>query len=326
MTATTTPSALSGPSRAASPRRTGVRPGARSRLLRRSAHAQWQRLHEPRRLLAIILLSVAGAAAVVWLVSRGDLVGADARAYWVGVRTWLDGGDPYHPTGPFLPYVYAPWLLPLFVPWALLPWSVAWFVWSGLNVLLFLWTAEWAYRRHPLATAVIVWLLLLPLIATVDTGNVTLLLALAVWAAQFVGPRLSASLWVVAASMKWFPVVLFFFLPPRARLWGVAAAAVALLLTLATWPQTLVQIDLALNFPRPLRLDYLLLLWATVPWFWRHADPLWWMNRRDLPRVARAAAERAEGLLRRWRRDPEHATVVARQAARVRLRAFFGLG
>ena len=326
MTATTTPSALSGADRTASPRRAGVRPGARSRLMRRSARAQWQRLHEPRRLLAIVLLGIAGAAAVVWLVSRGDLVGADARAYWVGVRTWLDGGDPYHPTGPFLPYVYAPWLLPLFVPWALLPWSVAWFVWSGLNVLLFLWTAEWAYRRHPLATALIVWLLLLPLIATLDTGNVTLLLALAVWAAQFVGPRLSASLWMIAASMKWFPVVLFFFLPPRARLWGLAAAAVALLLTLATWPQTLVQIDLAINFPRPLRLDYLLLLWATVPWFWRHADPLWWLNRRDLPLVAHATVERVERLLRRWRRDPERATVVARQAARVRLRAFFGLG
>jgi hypothetical protein len=63
-----------------------------------------------------------------------------------------------------------------------------------------------------------------------------------------------------------------------------------------------------------------------VPWFWRHADPLWWVNRRDLPRVAGAAAGRVEGLLRRWRTDPERATVVAGQAARVRLRAFFGLG
>ena len=121
----------------------------------RSARAQWLRLHEPRRLLAIVLLGIAGAAVVVWLVARGDLVGADARAYWGGVRVWLDGGDPYHPTGPFLPYVYAPWLLPLFLPWALLPWSVAWFVWRGLNVLLFLWTASWAYRQHPLATALI---------------------------------------------------------------------------------------------------------------------------------------------------------------------------
>ncbi len=90
----------------------------------------------------------------------------------------------------FLPYVYAPWLLPLFLPWAILPWTVAWVVWRGANVLLFLWSAEWAYRRHPLATAAAVVLLSPGLITTFDTGNVTLLLTLAVWLAQFSGPRL----------------------------------------------------------------------------------------------------------------------------------------
>ncbi len=302
-----------------------ARPGARRRLLARTARTEWLRLHQPRRLLAIGLLGLAGALCVVWLISRGPLVGADANAYWAGVRTWLDGGDPYHPTGPYLPYVYAPWLLPLFVPWAMLPWGVAWFVWRGLNVLLFLWTAEWAYRRHPLGTAVVVWLLLLPLITTLDTGNVTLFLALAVWAAQFVGPRLSAALWVIAASMKWFPVFLLVLLPPRARLWGLVAAGVALLLTLATWPQTLVQIDLALNFPRPLRLDYLLLLWAAVPWLWRHPSPLWWVDRRQLPRLAGAARGRVQAAVAGWRRDPEHASLAARRFAGSRLRAFFGL-
>ena len=42
------------------------------------------------------------------MIARGEAGGADARAYWAGVRIWLNGGDPYHPTGPFLPYVYAP--------------------------------------------------------------------------------------------------------------------------------------------------------------------------------------------------------------------------
>ena len=69
------------------------------------------------------------------IVARGEPAGADARAYWAGVRIWLSGGDPYHPTGPFLPYVYAPWMLPLFAPWALLPWDVAWFVWRGGTIL-----------------------------------------------------------------------------------------------------------------------------------------------------------------------------------------------
>ncbi|MGZ6260271.1 MAG: glycosyltransferase family 87 protein [Candidatus Limnocylindrales bacterium] len=316
-----------GPSGAAADHAPAVRAhGRRAAVFRRALQRELSRLREPRRILAIVLLGVAGAIALTWLISRGDLVGADARAYWVGVRTWLAGGDPYHPLGPFLPYVYAPWLLPLFVPWALLPWDVAWFVWSGLNVLLFLWTAEWAYRRHPLATAGVIWLLLVPLIATFDTGNVTLFLALAVWAAQFVGPRLGGALWAVAASMKWFPVLLFVFLPPRARLWGLVAAAVAILLMLATWPQTLVQIDAALNFPRPIRLDYLLLLWAAVPWLWRHPHPLWWLDRQRLPGLVRAGRTRLAVSWRRWRRDPETAAIAARRGAGLRVRAFFGLG
>ncbi len=56
--------------------------------------------------------SVCGAAIAVWILARGDLVGADARAYWGGVRLWLGGGDPLDPPPPYLPYVYWPWSLP----------------------------------------------------------------------------------------------------------------------------------------------------------------------------------------------------------------------
>ena len=55
-----------------------------------------------------------------------------------------------------MPYVYAPWLLPLFVPWALLPWDVAWFAWRAANLVLLAWSIGWAYRIRPLATAVTV--------------------------------------------------------------------------------------------------------------------------------------------------------------------------
>ena len=78
------------------------------------------------------------------LIARGEAAGADARAYWAGVRLWLNGGDPYHPTGPFLPYVYAPWMLPLF---ALVRAALG----RGLvrlaraTILLLLWTIHWAY-------------------------------------------------------------------------------------------------------------------------------------------------------------------------------------
>lgn len=281
-------------------------------------------LRKPRRLLAIVILGIAGGAVLTFLIVRGELAGADALAYWGGVRTWAGGGDPLHPQGLFLPYVYAPWTLPLFLPWAALPWSVAWFVWRGVNLMLLIWTAQWAYQRHPLATAAAIAILAAPIAATLDTGNITLLLALAVWAAQFVGPRLGGALWALAATLKWFPVVLLFFLPPRARLWGLVGLGVAVLLALATFPQTIVQMDLALNFPRPLRIDYLLLAWAGVPWLWRHPQPLWWLNRRDVPRLAGMWRERAADA---WLglRSSDAPTEVARQIIERRVRAFFGV-
>ena len=128
-------------------RPTRRRAGVFQRALRREV----SRLHDPRRLAAMaILIAVAGIFGA-GLIARGELAGADARAYWAGVRIWLAGGNPYAPTGPFLPYVYAPWMLPLFAPWALLPWDVAWFVWRGGALLLLFWTIHWAYKRKPLA-------------------------------------------------------------------------------------------------------------------------------------------------------------------------------
>ena len=147
------------------------------------------------------------------LLARGEPGGADARAYWAAVRIWLNGGDAYHPTGPFLPYVYAPWMLPLFTPWAALPWDVAWFVWRGGTILLLLWTIHWAYRQRPLTTAVIFALLAFPFGANLDTGNINLQLTLMLWAAQFTGPRLGGLLWALATWMKWIPAVHWLILP-----------------------------------------------------------------------------------------------------------------
>ena len=102
------------------------------------------------------LLIITFGCIAAGLIARGEPAGADARAYWAAVRIWLGGGDPYRPTGPFLPYVYAPWMLPLFAPWALMPWDVAWYVWRGGTILALLWTIHWAYSRRPLPTAIVV--------------------------------------------------------------------------------------------------------------------------------------------------------------------------
>jgi hypothetical protein len=273
------------------------RAGVWSRALRR----QTTRLRDPRRIVAIILLSVTFALLAAGLIARGEAAGADARAYWAGVRFWLTGGDPYHPSGPFLPYVYAPWMLPLFVPWAVLPWDVAWFVWRGATILLLLWTVHWAYRRRPLTTAVIFAFLAFPFGANLDTGNINLQLTLMLWAAQFTGPRLAGLLWALATWMKWIPVVFWPILSRDARRWGVLWLAVSVALSILTLPLTIIQLQTLFGFgARPIRLDYLVYLWAFVPWLYRRRDPFdflkpatwrrWWLEvRRRVPRAPSAA-------------------------------------
>jgi hypothetical protein len=256
-------------------RPTRRRAGVFRRALRREVH----RLNDRRRVVAMVLLMLTFGFIAAGILARGEAAGADARAYWAAVRIWLNGGDPYHPTGPFMPYVYAPWMLPLFAPWALMPWDVAWFVWRGGTILAWLWTIDWAYRRRALETAVVVALLGFSFGANLDLGNITLPLALLLFGAQFVGPRLAGLLWAVATWTKWVPAVLIFVLEPRARAWGLVWLCASILLTLATLPQTIAQLDALFGFgPRPLRLDYLVLLWAAVPWLWRREDPFDWLR------------------------------------------------
>jgi Glycosyltransferase family 87 len=298
----------------------------RAGVFRRALRREASRLRDPRRLLAMALLIVVFGLAAAGLVARGEAAGADARAYWAAVRIWLGGGDPYHPTGPFLPYVYAPWMLPLFAPWALLPWDVAWFAWRVSTVLLLLWTIDWAYRRRPLATAVVIVALAFPIAANLDTGNVTLPLALGLFGAQFVGPRLSGALWAVATWMKWAPAPLWLVLAPRARAWGVGWLVVAAGLSLLTLPLTIVQLQALFGFgARPLRLDYLVLLWAMVPWVWRHPDALWWLRPSSWSAAAGALGGRTRSWRARWRSDPVAARATAARAVRTRLRSFLGL-
>jgi hypothetical protein len=247
----------------------------RAGVFRRALRRQASRLHERDRLVAIGLLSLTFSLLAAGMIARGEPAGADARAYWAGVRIWLEGGDPYHPVGPFLPYVYAPWMLPLFAPWALLPWDVAWFVWRVGTILLWIWTIHWAYRQRPLMTAVIVAVLAFPLGANLDTGNINLQLTLMLWGAQFLGPRTSGLLWALATWMKWIPVIVWPILAPGARRWGLLWLALSAALSVALLPLTIAQLEALFGFGRrPVRLDYLIFLWAFVPWLYRRDDPM----------------------------------------------------
>jgi hypothetical protein len=279
------------------PRPTRRRAGVFQRALRREA----SRLREPHRILAIVILVAVAGVAGAGLIARGELAGADARAYWAAVRIWLNGGNPYAPTGPFLPYVYAPWMLPLFAPWALLPWDVAWFVWRGGAILGLLSTMHWAYLRHPLATALVILVLAFPIAANLDTGNITLILALMLWAARFAGPRVAGFLWGLATWMKWVPAPFWLILAPRARGWGLIFLLASAVLSLVMLPLTIVQLQALFGFgDRPIRLDYLVLLWATVPWLWLADDPVRWL-RPGTWRATLAGWRDAPGPRRRFR-------------------------
>jgi len=292
---------------AALPRST--RTQAHAGVLRRALRREAARLRQPRHVAAILLIGIAAGAGFAALFARGELAGADARAYWAAVRIWLGGGDPYHPTGPFMPYVYAPWLLPLFAPWALLPWDVAWFAWRAANLVLLAWSIGWAYRLHPLATAITVLLLGFSFLANLDTGNINLALVLMIWAAQFTAPRTAGFLWALATALKWVPIVFLPLLAPRGRAWGIVFLAIGGVLTLLTLDATLVQLQVLLAFPRPARIDYLVFLWCLVPWLWRDPDPVrylrpatwiaWtrsWLDDLRRPPVLLARLRRAFGL------------------------------
>jgi hypothetical protein len=205
-----------------------------------------------------------------------------------------------------MPYVYWSWSLPLFTPWAALPWETAWFVYRVVNIALFAWSVAWAYRRHPLATALLVLLITPALAATLDTGNITLLCAMGIWAAHFVSPRIGGLMWALAAALKWFPALLFLILKPRTRLWGIAWVGLFGILTLAVWPEVLRQLELVINFPRPLRIDYILLLWAAVPWIWSHPR---WFEWRTWDTQVDEARDKVDSTISTWWQGPRRASV-----------------
>lgn len=294
-------------------------------LYRRVLRRQAARLRDPRRLTALVVIGVVLGVFTAGLLARGEAAGADALAYWGSVRIWLAGGDPYTAVGPFMPYVYAPWMLPLFLPWALLPWDVAWFAWRGATVILLFWTAGWAYARRPLATAGAVVLLSFPIAANVDTGNVNLILVFMLWAAQISGPRLAGLLWALATAAKWVPFVFLPLLAPRARGWGVAWLGLFAIFTLATLPGTLEQIRTVFGFSRPARVDYFVLLWAAIPWIWRHPDPVWWLRPSAWPGIRARVTAWAASWRGRFAEDRGAAVRAAIHATRIQFLAWFGV-
>lgn len=222
------------------------------------------------RWAAYTVIGLTWAVLVGVLIWRGNAAGVDALAYWLGTRTWMAGGDPYVGTCP-LCYAYAPWAVPLFAPWALLPWPLAFSLWRFATLIGLAWTTVWAARRRPVLTASLFVALSVPMGINLDTGNVTLPLVLLLWTARRFGPGAVGAAWGLATGLKWVTAPLWLLLSPRARRAGLAALALTALADLLLWTGTLHQVLTVANMDRPIPFDYLVLLWAAVPWLWTDA-------------------------------------------------------
>jgi hypothetical protein len=76
---------------------------------------------------------------------------------------------------------------------------------------------------------------------------------------------------------------------------------------------------------RPIRLDYLVFLWAFVPWWWRHPDPLWFLRPSRWPGIVATFRTGAGRLRDAWQASPTAALSKVHRRTRVRLRAYLGL-
>jgi hypothetical protein len=205
-----------------------------------------------------------------------------------------------------------------------MPWDVAWFVWRGATVIGLVWSIHWAYKRRPMTTAVLLVLLAFPIAANLDTGNINLPLTLLLFGASFSGPVTAGLLWMLATMVKWVPAVFWPFLSPRGRLWALIWFLLAVVLTAITLPQTLVQLQVLFSFQRPPRVDYLVFVWAIVPWAWRRPEAFRWLMPSTWPGAAQAGAAAAKLWRIHWHRSPERTLEAFGRVARTRVREFFG--
>ena len=137
---------------------------------------------------------------------------------------------------------------------------------AGRSSLL-LWTIHWAYRQRPLETAIVVALLGVPVRGEPRHRQHQPAADAAAVGRPVHGPGRGRAA-VVGRDLDEVGAgpVLCRCSPRAARLWGLVFLAASALLSLATLPLTILQLQALFGFgARPLRLDYLVFLWALVP-------------------------------------------------------------
>lgn len=215
-------------------------------------------LRRPRLVLRFAIPAIVIALGLVFLRFGGLHI--DLEVYRFGIDALLRGGDLYGPlpltaNDISLPFLYPPFAALLLMPFALVPWVVAWpslILLSALSigVTLFvtakaLWPSGGTAGAVSVASAALPLAFLLePVYSTIDYGQVNLLL-MALVAVDCLLPRTRwprGMLVGIAAAIKLTPAafVVFFLLRGDRRAAGVAAATgiVATLLSFAILPET----------------------------------------------------------------------------------------
>ena len=209
------------------------------------------------RRAGLIVFGLALFAAAGILASRP--LAYDFTAYWRGARHLLDGA-PLYPAaatqgGVFLgfgEFLYEPLVAVAFIPFALLPFEVAAWLWTGLLIVLA--TALGIGLVLPLRPELRPWAaatyaLFFPLLAEITLGNlnlVTVVLALAAWRLRG-RPKAAGAVLAAAIGLKLLPVALLLFYA-AARRWrivgwslatGAAAVAVSMPFLAERWAEYL---------------------------------------------------------------------------------------
>ena len=267
-------------------------------VFRRALRREMSRLRDPRRITAIVLLSLTFALlarrpARPWRVGRRRCPGVLGRRPDLAQRR-----RPVPPNGAVpavrLRAVDAPALRAVGDP--ALGRRVVRLARVG-TILLLLWTIHWAYRRRPLTTAVIFALLGFPFGANLDTGNINLP-ADADAVGRPVHRPTSGRAAVGARDLDEMGARdLTGSSSPRARAVGLGWLGVSIALSVITLPLTIIQLQALFGFgARPLRLDYLVYLWAFVPWLYRRPDPFDFLRPATWRRLVEDACSVAQAL------------------------------
>ena len=106
--------------------------------------------------------------------------------------------------------------------------------------------------------------------------------------------------------MKWVPAPLWFDAAgARPRLGPRVPRCVSALLSLAMLPLTILQLQALFGFgERPFRADYLVFVWAAVPWWWQLDDPFAFLRPRAWVEAPRFQAARLARWTRAFRQAP----------------------